>query len=79
MEKKIVTIIERLTGESFPAATKESSVINDFGIDSLQMVNLFLNLEDEFDIEIDFENVDYGNLRTVGALADYIKKCGYDE
>lgn len=73
MEKHIIEIIERLTGESFPAATKDSSILKEFGIDSLQMVNLFLNLEDEFDISIDFENFDYEILSTVETLADYIR------
>lgn len=74
MEKQIIEIIERLTGESFSSATKDSSILNDFGIDSLQMVNLFLNLEDEFDVSIDFENFDYEILSTVETLANYIRK-----
>lgn len=79
MEKQIIEIIERLTGESFPMATEESSIINDFGIDSLQMVNFFLNLEDEFDIVIDFDNFDYVSLQSIGALANYIKNNTYEE
>ena len=56
MEKKNYKYIERITGNTFPEANLQSNIITDFGIDSLQMVTFFLNLEDEFQISIDFEN-----------------------
>lgn len=73
MEEKIIEIIEKLKEEEFPNANSGSSVIHDFGLDSLQMVNFFLNLEDEFNIAIDFENFDYKLLQSIQVLADYIR------
>lgn len=74
MEKKIIEIIEKIKGEKVTGLTAENSIINDFRLDSLQTVNFFLNLEDEFDIVIDFENFDYELLSSVNRLAQYIKK-----
>lgn len=74
MEKKIIEIIEKIKGEKNTDLTAENSIINDFRLDSLQTVNFFLNLEDEFDIVIDFENFDYELLSSVNRLAQYIKK-----
>lgn len=74
MEKTIINIIERVTGESFPSANESSNIILDFGIDSLQMVTLFLNLEDEFEVSFDFESFDFELLSSVSSLASYIRR-----
>ncbi|MBQ7046358.1 MAG: acyl carrier protein [Oscillospiraceae bacterium] len=73
MEKKIISIIEMLTGEEFPDANGDSNIISDFALDSLQMVNFFLNLEDEFEVPINFESFDYELLQSVSKVADYIR------
>lgn len=73
MEKTIIGIIERITGEAFPNADGSSSVITDFGLDSLLMVTLFLNLEDEFGVSFDFDAFDFEHLKSVSALAAYIE------
>lgn len=72
MEKRIINIIERITGNTFPEANFQSNIITDFGIDSLQMVTFFLNLEDEFQISIDFENFNYENLSSIEKTIKYI-------
>ncbi len=33
----------------------EGDLMKDIGMDSLQLINFFMGIEDEFDIEIDFE------------------------
>lgn len=68
MEKQVISIIERVTGEVYPDANENSNVILDFGLDSLQMVTLFLNLEDEFEVSFDFEI-----LKSISSLVDYIR------
>lgn len=35
MEKQVISIIERVTGEVYPDANENSNVILDFGLDSL--------------------------------------------
>lgn len=73
MDKVIIKTIERITGEDFPKADINSNIITDFGLDSLQMVTFFLNLEDEFDVYIDFENFDFENLSSIERLIKYIQ------
>lgn len=68
MEKQVISIIERVTGEVYPDANENSNVILDFGLDSLQMVTLFLNLEDEFEVSFDFEI-----LKSISSLVNYIR------
>lgn len=49
----------------------ESSFIDDLGADSLDIVELLMALEEEFDIEIPDEEAE--KLSTVGDVVDYIK------
>lgn len=49
----------------------ESSFIDDLGADSLDIVELLMALEEEFDIEIPDEEAE--KLLTVGDVVEYIK------
>lgn len=73
MEKQVISINERVTGEVYPDANENSNVILDFGLDSLQMVTLFLNLEDEFEVSFDFDLFDFEILKSISSLVDYIR------
>lgn len=73
MEKQVISIIERVTCEVYPDANENSNVILDFGLDSLQMVTLFLNLEDEFEVSFDFDLFDFEILKSISSLVDYIR------
>lgn len=50
----------------------EASFANDLGADSLDVVELVMALEEEFDIEIPDEAAE--NIATVQAAVDYIKE-----
>jgi len=66
--KKI--IIEQLGSEEADV-TLGSSFIEDLGADSLDIVELIMALEEEFDIEIPDSEAE--KISTVGDAADYIK------
>lgn len=51
--------------------TTESSIIDDLGADSLDIVDLVMSLEDEFDTEIPDEAIE--NIKTVGDIVHYIE------
>lgn len=50
--------------------TPESSFINDLGADSLDIAELFMEFEDEFDMNIPEGDVE--KIRTVGDAVNYI-------
>lgn len=70
-EKVKETIIEQL-GVADTAVTTEASFIDDLGADSLDIVELIMALEEEFDIEI--PDNDAEKVATVGDVVDYIKE-----
>lgn len=50
---------------------EDSEVIDDMGADSLDIVDLVMTLEEEFDTEIPDEDIE--NLKTVGDIVKYIE------
>ena len=52
--------------------TEDSEVIDDLGADSLDIVDLVMTLEEEFDTEIPDEDIE--RLRTVGDIVKYIEE-----
>ncbi len=70
MEKVKKTIVEQL-GVSETSVTAEASFIDDLGADSLDIVELIMALEEEFDIEIPDGEAE--KIATVGDVVEYIK------
>ena len=54
------------------AVTMEASITDDLGADSLDVVDLVMTLEDEFDIEIPDEEIE--NIKTVGDIVRFIEE-----
>lgn len=53
--------------------TMESGVTDNLGADSLDLVDLVMSIEDEFDIEVPDSEIE--NLKTVGDIVRYIESC----
>lgn len=68
---KIKSIISEQLGVEEDEITMDSSFIDDLGADSLDIVELIMALETEFDIEISDEDAE--KVATVGDVVDYIK------
>lgn len=70
-EKIKETIVEQL-GVTDTAVTMEASFIDDLGADSLDIVELIMALEEEFDLEI--PDTEAEKIVTVGDAVEYIKE-----
>lgn len=51
--------------------TLDSNIIEDFGADSLDLVDFVMSLEDEFDKEIPDEDIE--DIKTIGDVVSYIE------
>ena len=71
LEKVKGIIVEQL-GVADTAVTMEASFIDDLGADSLDIVELVMAIEEEFDIEIPYSDAE--KVVTVGDVVDYIKE-----
>lgn len=50
----------------------DTDIMNDLDVDSLDLVELVMNMEEEFDIQIDDEVL--GNLHTIGDVAEELER-----
>lgn len=72
--EKVRAIIVDQLGVEEEEVKLESSFIEDLGADSLDIVELIMALEEEFEIEVPDEDAE--KLTTVGAAVEYIKAHG---
>lgn len=69
--EKIKTILADQFSVDESTITLETNIEQDLGADSLDVVDILMSIEDEFEIEIPDGEID--NIRTVGELVNYIK------
>ena len=74
--EKVKGIIVEQLGVTDTSVTMEASFIDDLGADSLDIVELVMAIEEEFDIEI--PDSDAEKVVTVGDVVDYITKEIFD-
>jgi len=69
--EKVKKIIAEQLGVEEDEIAMESSFIDDLGADSLDIVELIMALEEEFDLEIPDSEAE--KISTVGDVVEYIK------
>jgi len=69
--EKVREVVAEQLGIEEDDITMESSFIDDLGADSLDIVELIMALEEEFDLEIPDSEAE--KISTVGDVVDYIK------
>lgn len=69
-EEKVIGIVSDQLGVPKEEVTRESSFVDDLKADSLDVVELVMEFEDEFGITIPDD--DYDKIKTVGDAITYI-------
>ncbi len=69
--EKVKAILSEQFDVEEDSITPETSITEDLGADSLDVVDLLMSIEDEFEIEIPDGEVE--NIKTVGELVSYIE------
>ena len=68
--EKVKAILSEQFDVEEDTITPDTSITEDLGADSLDVVDLLMSIEDEFEIEIPDGEVE--NIKTVGELVSYI-------
>jgi acyl carrier protein len=69
----LTELVTEETGLPATDITPEKSFVEDLGIDSLSMMTIVVNAQDQFDVEIPDDDV--AGLKTVSDAVDYIVKA----
>ncbi|HEY8464673.1 MAG TPA: acyl carrier protein [Bacillota bacterium] len=72
MFSKVKDIVVEQLGVDEEEVTEQASFVDDLGADSLDIVELVMALEEEFDVEIPDEDAE--KIVTVGDAVNYIKE-----
>lgn len=70
--EKLKMILSNQFDVAEDSITPETNIQEDLGADSLDVVDMLMSLEDEFDVEIPDEKIE--KLRTVGEVVAYIEE-----
>ena len=73
VEERVIDIVADQLGVEKEKITPSSNFVNDLGADSLDTVELVMELEEEFDIDIPEESAD--KIQTVGEAIEHIENA----
>jgi acyl carrier protein len=71
--ERVIEIVAEQLGTNKETITPETSFVNDLGADSLDTVELVMELEEEFDINIPDDVAE--KIQTVGQAIEHIEKA----
>jgi acyl carrier protein len=71
VEERVIEIVGEQLGVGKDQITRDTSFVNDLGADSLDTVELVMELEEEFDINIPDDAAE--KIQTVGQAIDHIE------
>ncbi len=69
--EKVKAILSEQFDVEEDTITTETTISEDLGADSLDVVDLLMSIEDEFEIEVPDTEIE--NIKTVGELVKYIE------
>ena len=69
--EKIKSLLADQLDTDAEGITLETNIADDLGADSLDVVELLMAIEDEFEVEIPDEEIE--NIKTIGDLTEYIQ------
>lgn len=69
--EKVKAILSEQFDVEEDTITTDTSIADDLGADSLDVVDLLMSIEDEFEIEVPDEEIE--NIKTVDQLVKYIE------
>jgi acyl carrier protein len=72
VSERVIDIVSEQLGVNKEQVSRETSFVNDLGADSLDTVELVMELEEEFDINIPDDAAE--KIQTVGQAIDYIEQ-----
>lgn len=72
--EKMTKILKEVTEDEELSISINSDLIEETELDSLTMIKFIIAIEDEFDIEIDYDELDFEQIKTVSSFITLIEE-----
>lgn len=72
MNEKVKKIVADILEVELESVTEDASILDDLGADSIAVMEIVMELEEELDVEVPTEDI--LELKTVGDIIEYISK-----
>jgi len=74
--EQIITMISEVKQDPscLTRLDRDSDIIHDAGLDSIQLIHFILRVEDDFNVEIDFEEFDMEHLGSIQAFCNFVSR-----
>ena len=71
LQEKVIKLVSEATKMDAANISLNTSFVDDLNLDSLDMVELMMKMEDEFGVEIPEDETE--NLKSIGDIVNYLK------
>ena len=68
----MTALLPRVLRRELPDLAEDTSLFDELGLSSVTTLELLLELEEALDIQVDVEDIDQDDLRSVGTPADFV-------
>lgn len=74
MHEKVINLLSNVVESGFERekVNGTTDIINEIGLDSLEMIKFLLSVEDEFEIEIDYDEFEISHLNSINRFCEFI-------
>lgn len=72
MNEKVKKIVADILEVELESVTEDASILDDLGADSIAVMEIVMELEEELDVEVPTDDI--LELKTVGDIIEYISK-----
>lgn len=74
IKEKIKEILAEVkeTPQLLDTLSDDSDIITEVALDSLEIINFILKIEEKFDLEFDFDHFDYFHLKSINTFSRFI-------
>lgn len=76
LETKVIEIIMEQLGVTREECVPEASFVDDLGADSLDLVELIMEMEENFGIQVSDEELE--KIRTIGDVIEFLRSKGVE-
>lgn len=71
---ELVNLIKTIKKDENLEITEHTNLADDVGLDSLELINLILEIEEKYEVDIDLDEFDFEYLEDFGLFTDFFMK-----